>query len=141
MGPPKPPQPGKWQRIPWILGLAALFALADPATAAGGGNPLTMPDFTRGDAIPEGATHDWNLGATGARGWMFSDRMVTSDARQISITRVDPGSPAHGVLAVGDVILGREDDDVAWSESRVKSRESKSKVQSSKCRVRGAIFP
>ena len=104
--PPKPPQPGKWLRIPWILGLAALFALADPAPAAGGGNPLTMPDFTRGDAIPEGATHDWNLGATGARGWMFSDRMVTSDARQISITRVDPGSPADGVLAVGDVILG-----------------------------------
>ena len=32
--------------------------------------------------------------------------MVTSDARQIAITKVEKGSPADGVLAVGDVILG-----------------------------------
>ena len=89
-----------------ILGFAALLTAADAALAAGGGGSLTLPDFTKGDAIPDGATHDWNLGATGARGWMFSDKLVTSDARQISITKVDPGSPAEGVLAVGDVILG-----------------------------------
>ena len=65
-----------------------------------------MPDFTKGDAIPKGAVHDWNLGSTGCRGWMFSDKMVTTDARQIRITRVDKGSPADGVLEVGDVILG-----------------------------------
>jgi hypothetical protein len=65
-----------------------------------------MPDFTKGDTIPKGAVHDWNLGATGCRGWMFSDKLVTSDARQIRITRVDKGSPADGVLQVGDVILG-----------------------------------
>jgi hypothetical protein len=65
-----------------------------------------MPDFTKGDAIPKGAVHDWNLGATGCRGWMFSDKLVTTDARQIRITRVDKGSPADGVLQVGDVILG-----------------------------------
>ena len=65
-----------------------------------------MPDFTKGDAIPNGAVHDWNLGATGCRGWMFSDKLVTSDARQVRITRVDKGSPADGVLQVGDVILG-----------------------------------
>ena len=64
------------------------------------------PDFTLGHEIPEGAVHDWNLGATGARGWMFSDKMVTSDARQIRITEVEPGSPADGILEVGDVILG-----------------------------------
>ncbi|HQZ65874.1 MAG TPA: DUF6288 domain-containing protein, partial [Planctomycetaceae bacterium] len=56
--------------------------------------------------IPEGATHDWNLGATGARGWMFCDKLVTTDARQIRVTKVDEKSPAAGVLAVGDVILG-----------------------------------
>ena len=32
--------------------------------------------------------------------------MVTTDARQIAITKVDKGSPADGILAVGDVILG-----------------------------------
>jgi hypothetical protein len=89
-----------------ILGLTALLAMPHAALAAGGGGTLTLPDFTKGEAIPAGATHDWNLGATGARGWMFSDKMVTSDARQISVTKVDPGSPADGVLAVGDVILG-----------------------------------
>ena len=30
---------------------------------------MAMPDFTKGDAIPKGADHDWTLGATGARGW------------------------------------------------------------------------
>jgi len=65
-----------------------------------------MPDFTKGDAIPKGAVHDWNLGATGCRGWMFSDKLVTTDARQVFITKVDKGSPADGVLEVGDVILG-----------------------------------
>ncbi|MFK7850060.1 MAG: DUF6288 domain-containing protein [Akkermansiaceae bacterium] len=67
---------------------------------------IEMPDFTKGDAIPEGANHTWNLGATGARGWMFTDRLVTSDARQVKVTDVMEGSPAEGKLEVGDVILG-----------------------------------
>lgn len=67
---------------------------------------MTLPDFTKGDRIPEGAKHDWNLGATGARGWIFSDKMVTSDARQVFITRVAKGSPAEDILAIGDVLLG-----------------------------------
>ena len=58
------------------------------------------PNLTQGDKIPEGANHDWNLGAIGARGWMFSDKLVTSEARQIAIVSVDAGSPADGVLAV-----------------------------------------
>jgi len=65
-----------------------------------------IPDFTAGDPIPDGMTHDWNLGPTGARGWMYSHKMVTSDARQIKITQVTSDSPAAEVLAVGDVILG-----------------------------------
>ncbi len=85
-------------------GFAALV-LASAVSARDAG-PVAMPDFTKGDPIPEGADHDWNLGATGARGWMFSDKLVTTDARQIRVTRVDEGSPAEGVLAVGDVILG-----------------------------------
>lgn len=68
--------------------------------------PLKVPDFTKGDVIPTGAKHDWNLGPTGLRGWMFCDRLVTTDARQIAITSVDEGSPADGQFVVGDVILG-----------------------------------
>ena len=67
---------------------------------------LTIPDFTRGDQIPDGATHDWNLGPTGARGWMFSRKLETSEARQIYVTRVEKNSPAGGLLLEGDVILG-----------------------------------
>ncbi|CAN5880667.1 hypothetical protein BH11VER1_BH11VER1_31090 [soil metagenome] len=81
---------------PWLPTLSA----ADRAQT------LPVPDFTKGDAIPAGATHDWNLGATGARGWMFCDKMVTTAARQIRVTKVEPKSPADGTLLVGDVILG-----------------------------------
>jgi hypothetical protein len=91
-----------------LVSLAAIALLASPgaALAAGKVKSIPNPDFTKGGAIPEGAKHDWNLGATGARGWMYAEKMVTTDARQISITKVDKGSPADGVLAVGDVILG-----------------------------------
>jgi len=83
-----------------------LLALASSSFAAGKSDQTPPPDFTKGDAIPAKAKHDWNLGATGLRGWMHSDTMVTSDARQIAITKVEPKSPADGVIAVGDVILG-----------------------------------
>lgn len=68
--------------------------------------PMPNPDFTKGETIPEGASKDWNLGATGARGWMHSHQQGTFEARQVLITKVAEGSPADGVLVVGDVILG-----------------------------------
>jgi hypothetical protein len=85
-----------------------LISLVTPLSAAPDGKSQN-PDFTKGGSIPEGASHDWNLGATGARGWMFTDTMVTSDARQIYITQVTEGTPADGKLEVGDVILGVSD--------------------------------
>jgi hypothetical protein len=88
------------------LALAVFVAAPVSALAAGKGQPLTVPDFTKGDALPAGARHDWNLGPTGLRGWMFCDKLVTTDARQIYITKVEKGSPADGVFRVGDVILG-----------------------------------
>ncbi len=88
------------------LALVAFLAAPFPAWAAAKGQPMTIPDFTKGDTITAGAKHDWNLGAIGTRGWMFCDRMVTSDARQVAITKVEKGSPADGILAVGDVLLG-----------------------------------
>jgi hypothetical protein len=94
-------------KIPLLsLVIGAFIAAAVPTFAAGKGQPLTVPDFTKGDAIPAGAKHDWNLGPTGLRGWIFCDKMVTTDARQIKVTKVAKGSPSDGVLAVGDVILG-----------------------------------
>jgi len=67
---------------------------------------IPNPDFTKGEPIPKVATKDWTLGATGARGWMYTEKMETSKARQIKITKVAKESPADGVLEVGDVILG-----------------------------------
>lgn len=67
---------------------------------------VSNPDFTKGGKIPDGAAHDWALGATGARGWMYFNKMVTSEARQIAVTEVAKGSPSEGVLKKGDVILG-----------------------------------
>ena len=46
------------------------------------------------------------MGPTGARGWIYSNRLETAQARQILITTVETGSPADGVLENGDVILG-----------------------------------
>jgi len=94
------------RQFPLITLMAIALLLVAPGSLCGAPRKMTMPDFTKGDAIPAGANHDWNLGPTGARGWMYSERLVTADARQISITKVDKNSPADGVLAVGDVILG-----------------------------------
>ncbi len=67
---------------------------------------LTVVFAVQWSSLAAGAEHDWNLGPTGLRGWIRCDKMVTSDARQITIKKVERGSPADGVLAVGDVILG-----------------------------------
>ncbi len=88
-----------------VVGLFGFLAEARVVFGARGGR-VKMPDFTRGERIPEGWTHDWTLGPTGLRGWIYSDKMVTTDARQIYVTRVDKGSPADGKLRLGDVILG-----------------------------------
>lgn len=83
----------------WLSAFCCPFAVSDEKTPQ-------IPDLTKGDTIPARAKHDWNLGPTGLRGWMFCDQLVTTDARQIAITAVDQGSPADGLIAVGDVILG-----------------------------------
>jgi len=89
-----------------FVGAAILLTVPASVSTAKPKGDLSNPDFTKGESIPEGFKHDWNLGATGARGWMFSDKLVTTDARQIKITNVGKGAPAAGTLAVGDVILG-----------------------------------
>lgn len=93
--------------LPSRTALAALLLLAGISLPAQNRSAAQQaPDLTAGGAIPANSNHDWTLGATGARGWMHCDKMVTTTARQIAITAVAPGSPADGVLAVGDVLLG-----------------------------------
>lgn len=124
-------------RLAPIFSLLSLIALiASPASAARRVD-LANPDFTKGDSIPEKATHDWTLGATGARGWMYSEKLETSKARQIRVTEVAEGSPAEGILKVGDVILGigmdkfRSDPRVAFGEAltHAESTEGEGKLR------------
>ncbi len=88
------------------LMILATLLLTTSAHSDDSNDQAPPPDFTKGGIIPENAKHDWNLGATGLRGWIFCDKMVTADARQIAITKVEKGSPADGIFQVGDVILG-----------------------------------
>ncbi len=96
-------------RLPHFVSFVALALAAlitSQLSAARPSGNMKNPDFTKGDKIPAGATHDFNLGPIGARGWMFTNKMETSEARQVAITKVEKDSPADGTLEVGDVILG-----------------------------------
>jgi S1-C subfamily serine protease len=81
-----------------LIGFAGTLCAAEPAPVP--------PDLTQGGK--KDANHDWTLGPTGVRGWIFGSKGQTADARQILVTAVDTGSPADGVLRVNDVILGMD---------------------------------
>ncbi len=87
-----------------IVICSALLVLASQVVAA---EKPAMPDLTKGGKPDE--NHDWNLGPTGARGWIYGSKGNTSEARQILVTAVAKGSPADGILKSGDVILGLGD--------------------------------
>jgi hypothetical protein len=85
-----------------VAALTALLLAASQVTAA-------PPDLTAGGA-PDN-TRTINLGPTGMRGWVYhvnggGRSADTSESRQILVTAVDSGSPADGLLAKDDVILG-----------------------------------
>lgn len=84
-----------------LSGLSLLMTAMCSLSAA---EPQAVPDLTKGGA-PDGR-HDWNLGPTGARGWIWGWKLETTSSRQILITSVAPDSPAAGILEKGDVILG-----------------------------------
>jgi HEAT repeat protein len=68
----------------------------------------TAPDLTQ--TIDFERRGEFYLGPTGAKGWIYTaSNFMTTDARQILITQVAPGSVAEGVLEIGDVILGADE--------------------------------
>lgn len=107
---------------------AVMVSFCDPPLSAQ--RRRNNPDFTQGGKTD--GSHDWTLGPTGARGWIYAWKH-TADARQILITRVTKGSPAEGVLKADDVILGVEgkrfDDDAriqfARAVMRAEQKESR----------------
>ncbi len=90
-----------------ILTLAiATLALPFQLPAAKPQGAVAMPDFTKGDTVAKDGPHDWTLGPTGARGWIYTNNGHSHEARQILVTAVAKNAPASTVLNVGDVILG-----------------------------------
>ncbi len=83
----------------------SLFALLLAASAT---SKAQVPDLTNG-GVPTNTRYT-TLGPTGLQGWAYTagNGYDGSDSRQILITHVDPGSPADGILQVGDVILGAD---------------------------------
>ena len=88
--------------FPAVAALALALLGASPALAAK--PPAPAIDLTK-DTPPKTA-NSYNLGPTGALGWMQVEAGMTEASRQILVTEVEKGSPADGKLASGDVILG-----------------------------------
>ena len=68
------------------------------------------PDLTAPGTVVD-TKLTYNLGPTGARGWIYYQKpdaapVMTRDSRQILVASIEAGSPAAGVLQVGDVIVG-----------------------------------
>jgi len=92
------------QRIRSLLAAGLLVPLLGGIDVCNAAPKPPVPDLTQGGTKDD--KHDWTLGPTGARGWIWAWELESIDSRQILITHVDKGSPADGVLEVGDVILG-----------------------------------
>ena len=79
------------------LFIAAALCVAGQAFAQ-------APDLTAG-GVPND-NDQWNLGPTGMAGWCYREGIKTPNARQFLVRSVATGSPAAGIMAVNDVILG-----------------------------------
>ena len=91
-------------RVVQLFGLLSLVVATTDWLSAAEPAP-TASDLTQGGKRDN--SHDWLLGPTGARGWVFfRHEDLTAASRQILITGVAPGSPADGILRTNDVILG-----------------------------------
>lgn len=103
-----PPLPTVSSRLPTCLFSAcALVAAAlwlGGARAEAAKAPAPALDLTKD--TPADTKNSYNLGPTGALGWLQVEAGMTEKARQILITEVEKHSPADGKLEKGDVILG-----------------------------------
>ncbi len=93
-----------------MLPPALAVLVACTGAFAGRSGQTVEPDYTKGEKL-EGKLNCWNLGPIGAIGNIWGNRAIgtaeqTKDTRMIQIRSVTRGTPADGVLKVGDVILG-----------------------------------
>ncbi len=104
-GSPPPPRRPFSNHIPMKPRLHSYLATFFATLLLGSPLGLAAPlDLTK--TKPDKTSNDYNLGPTGAQGWMQVEHGMTEESRQILITKVEKGSPADGKLAEGDVILG-----------------------------------
>jgi hypothetical protein len=90
-----------------LLGLFLLLIVPGAVEAA-------APDLTTTDLSTIDRTYTYNLGPTGMRGWIYIDRnnvgdygtMTAQQPWQILVTTVGASTPASGIMASNDVILG-----------------------------------
>ena len=96
-------------KIPFI---ALIFCLGT-GLACAQNYPKSLPDLTQSNSVNRNETY--NLGATGMRGWIYTNAANNLDSwqgrttlisRQILVTHVGKKSPADGIIKVDDVILG-----------------------------------
>ena len=99
-------------RFPRLIFVVAGFAILACSSLLTAQSP-TPPELTHGDKVDRMQTY--NLGATGLRGWIYTQPQThfdglqgrtTADSRQILVTHVGLKSPADGVMQVDDVIRG-----------------------------------
>lgn len=112
-----------------LLGCLLTAQAKDPAV------PKKTYDFTKGDSLPAGSSHDWTLGPIGARGWCQVSAMgaegTTKSSRQILLTKISANGPSSGILKKGDVILGVEGKPFN-SDARVSFSKAISRAEASK---------
>ena len=82
------------------VGILAACAVCAPVAHA-----QSIPDLTQSQTLGVDESKYFFLGPTGMKGWMYWSSL-TAEARQILVTEVREGTPADGVMAYHDVILG-----------------------------------
>lgn len=93
------------------VGLLAV-AICSQVCLAARQEPPAVVDMTKDGVAAKMAVDQnvvkrtYNLGPTGMRGFLYTTGEITAKARQILVTQVEIGSPADGVMKVGDVIVG-----------------------------------
>jgi hypothetical protein len=99
-----------WPAAPVAL---ILLVLTTGIAVAEGPEDAIVPEFSKLGKYETPVTYpvrvahiSWNLGVTGARGWVFGWQGHCDDSREVLIKTIEPGSPADGILKPFDIIVG-----------------------------------